>query len=103
MNAKPIEKNEEGRLSVWQRLSYGSVDAGGMFAFSMVSSYLTVFYTDVVGLAPAVISIIMLIARVWDGINDPMMGIICEKTKSRWGRYRPYLLFGAPILAVMTV
>ena len=43
-------KQETGRLPIWRRLCYGSVDAGGMFAFSMVSSYLTVFYTDVVGL-----------------------------------------------------
>ena len=90
-------------LSVWRRAAYGFTDAGGNFAFSMVSSYLTVFYTDVVGLTPAVISVIMLIARIWDGINDPMMGIICEKTQSRWGRYRPYLLFGAPILGFCTV
>ena len=103
MEEKTIQKKEDGRLSVKQRLAYGSVDAGGMFAFSMVSSYLTVFYTDVVGLTPAVISIIMLIARIWDGVNDPMMGVICEKTKTRWGRYRPYLLFGAPVLAIMTI
>ena len=103
MEEKTIQKNKEGRLSLGQRLAYGSFEAGGMFAFSMVSTYLTVFYTDVVGLTPAVISIIMLIARVWDGINDPMMGIICEKTRTRWGRYRPYLLFGAPILAVTTI
>lgn len=92
-----------GRLPVWRRAAYGFTDAGGNFAFSMVSSYLTVFYTDVVGLTPAVISIIMLIARIWDGVNDPMMGIICEKTQSKWGRYRPYLLFGAPILGLCTV
>ena len=103
MNEKNLQKNEEGRLAVWQRLCYGCVDAGGMFSFSMVSSYLTVFYTDVVGLTPAVISIIMLVARIWDGINDPMMGIICEKTNTRWGRYRPYLLFGAPVLAIATI
>ena len=94
---------EEGRLPLWRRLCYGCTDVGGNFAFSMVSSYLTVFYTDVVGLTPAVISIIMLIARIWDGVNDPMMGIIAEKTRSRWGRYRPYLLFGAPVLAIMTI
>lgn len=96
-------QKEEGRLPVWRRAAYGFTDAGGNFAFSMVSSYLTVFYTDVVGLTPAVISIIMLIARVWDGVNDPMMGMIADKTKTRWGKYRPYLLFGAPILAILTL
>ena len=103
MNETIIQKNEEGRLSFLQRLCYGFTDAGGNFAFSMVSSYLTVFYTDVVGLTPAVISIIMLVARVWDGINDPMMGVIADKTRSKWGRYRPYLLFGAPVLGILTV
>lgn len=98
-----MQVNDDGRLPLWRRLSYGFTDAGGNFAFSMVSSYLTVFYTDVVGLAPAVISIIMLIARVWDGINDPMMGMIADKTRTRWGRYRPYLFFGAPVLGIMTV
>lgn len=95
--------SKEGRLPFWRRVCYGCTDAGGNFAFSMVSSYLTVFYTDVVGLTPAVISLIMLIARIWDGINDPMMGIIAEKTNTKWGRYRPYLLFGAPILGFVTV
>lgn len=102
MSTTTIQK-EDVHLSVWKRLCYGSVDAGGMFAFSMVSSYLTVFYTDVVGLTPSVISIIMLIARIWDGINDPMMGVIAEKTRTKWGRYRPYLLFGSPILGIFTV
>ncbi len=101
--SKTMVQKEDGRLPIWRRLCYGSVDAGGMFAFSMVSSYLTVFYTDVVGLTPSVISIIMLIARIWDGINDPMMGVIAEKTRTKWGRYRPYLLFGAPILGIFTV
>jgi len=95
--------SSDGRLPIWRRICYGMTDVGGNFTFSMISSYLTVFYTDVVGLTPAVISVIMAIARVWDGINDPMMGIIADKTNSRWGKYRPYLLFGAPILAICTV
>lgn len=95
--------NTDSKLPTWRRVCYGFTDAGGNFAFSMVSSYLTVFYTDVVGLTPAVIAVIMLIARIWDGVNDPMMGIIAEKTNSRWGRYRPYLLFGAPVLGILTV
>lgn len=102
MSNTTIQK-EDARLPIWRRLCYGSVEAGGMFAFSMVSSYLTVFYTDVVGLTPSAISIIMLIARIWDGINDPMMGVIAEKTRTKWGRYRPYLLFGSPLLGIFTV
>ena len=45
---------------------------------------------------------IMLITRIWDAINDPMLGAIAERTHTRWGRFRPYLLFGAPVLAIAT-
>lgn len=95
--------DENGRLPVWRRVCYGFTDAGGNFTFSIISSYLMVFYTDVVGLTPLAISTIMLAARIWDAVNDPMMGVIADKTKSRWGRYRPYLLFASPLLAILTV
>lgn len=86
-----------------ERISYGLSETGSAFSWTLVSTYLTVFYTDVVGLAPAVISMIMLVARVWDAVNDPMMGVIANRTHTKWGSYRPYLLFGAPVLAVTTV
>ena len=66
-----VRKEREGRLPVWRRLSYGCVGVGGNFAFSMVSSYLTVFYTDVVGLTPAVISIIMPKKAMVHGVLSP--------------------------------
>ena len=73
------------------------------FVWTFVGSYLTVFYSDIVGLAPAAISAIMLIARIWDAINDPMMGAIAERTHSKWGRFRPYIAFGCPFLALFGV
>ena len=72
-------------------------------AESFIGSYLSVFYTDVVGMAPAIASAIMLIAKIWDGVNDPMFGAIAERTNTKRGRFRPYILFGAPILAVLSV
>lgn len=92
-----------GALSFGTKMSYGLSEIGLQFSWTLVSSYLTIFYTDVVGLAPAVISMIMLGARIWDGINDPLMGMIADKTNTKWGRFRPYLLFGAPVLAVLNV
>ena len=67
------------KLSLFQKVGYGFGEAGSTLSFTLISSYLTVFYSDVVGLAPA---------------------IIAENTNSKWGRYRPYILFGAPVLAV---
>lgn len=77
-------------------------EMGSQFSWAMVSSYLTIYYTDVVGLAPSVISAIMLAARIWDAVNDPMFGAIAESTQSPWGRFRPYILFGSPFLALFS-
>ena len=89
------------KLSWKSIIGYGFGEAGTQFSWTLVSSYLTVFYTDVVGLSPVIISAIMLIARIWDAVNDPMFGTIAERhTHTRWGRFRPYILWGAPILAL---
>lgn len=95
-----MDENKE-KMPLKTIIGYGMGEAGCQFSWAMISSYLTVFYSDVVGLAPIVISAIMIIARVWDAINDPMFGNIAENyTHTRWGRFRPYILFGAPILAL---
>ena len=89
-------------MPVWKKIGYGIGEMGSQFSWTMVSSYLTIYYTDVVGLAPSVISAIMLAARIWDAVNDPMFGAIAESTHSRWGRFRPYILFGSPFLALFS-
>lgn len=89
-------------IPVWRKIGYGMGEMGSQFSWAMVSSYLTIYYTDVVGLAPSVISAIMLVARIWDAVNDPMFGAIAESTQSRWGRFRPYILFGSPFLALFS-
>lgn len=82
---------------------YSCGDLASQFVWTFIGTYLTVFYTDIVGLAPAVAAVIMMVAKVWDAINDPMMGAITERTKSKMGRFRPYILFGSPILAIASV
>lgn len=88
------------KLSIRTKIGYSFGEIGSQCSWTLISSYLTVFYTDVVGLTPAVISIIMLVARIWDAVNDPMFGAIAENTRSKWGRFRPYILWGAPVLAL---
>lgn len=82
---------------------YSCGDLASQFVWSFIGTYLTVFYTDIVGIAPAAVAAIMMIARIWDAVNDPMMGAIAERTRSKFGRFRPYIAFGAPVLAVFTV
>ena len=91
------------RLSRKSIFSYALGDLASQLVWTFVGMYLSVYYLDVVGLAPAAASAIMLVAKVWDAVNDPMMGAICERTKSRYGRFRPYILYGAPFLAIFSV
>lgn len=76
---------------------------GQNLIYTLWSSFITAFYTDVFGMNPAVMAAIFVIARVWDGINDPMMGILADRSKSRFGRYRCWLLRMPPIVATCLV
>ena len=91
------------RLSKKSIISYALGDLASQLVWTFVGMYLTVYYLDVVGLAPVVASTIMLVAKVWDAVNDPMMGAICERTNSKHGRFRPYILYGAPLLAIFSI
>ncbi len=89
-----------GKISRKEKISYG---IGGIAASAyqmMVVSFLTYFYTDVFRISAAAVGTLMLVSRLWDGINDPVMGIILDRTKSRWGRFRPYMLFVPPFLGL---
>lgn len=76
---------------------------GQNLIFGLWSNYMLVFYTDIFGIAAGTASIIMLLTRVWDGINDPMMGSIADRTRTKWGRYRPWLLFMVPVIVIFLV
>ncbi len=84
-------------------LAYGAGEVAQQMSWYMINNYLTLFYTDVVGLTASAISLIMLIARVWDAVNDPIMGDIADKTNTRWGKFRPYLMFAPPFLAIFNL
>lgn len=84
-------------------VAYGMGEVGCQLSWYMINNYLTLFYTDVVGLSASAISLIMLIARVWDAVNDPMMGNIADRTHTRWGKFRPYLFMAPPVLAVFNI
>ena len=84
-------------------VGYGLGEVACQMSWYMINNYLNIFYTDVVGLSGAAISTIVLIARIWDAINDPMMGQICDRTHTRWGKFRPYLFFAPPVLAIFNI
>ena len=98
-------RSTDVKLGFGRQLGYGLGEFAGQFFFGFWGSYLSIFYTDQVGLAPGIVSMIFLIARIWDAINDPMFGNIADRHKphKKWGRYRPWILFGAPSLAVLGI
>ncbi len=87
------------RLPLARRLGYGIGDFGFNLFFTTASLYLLFYYTDVLGLSPATAGWVFAIALIWDALFDPFMGHIANRTRTRWGRYRPYLLLGAVPLA----
>ncbi|MDK8643598.1 MFS transporter [Niallia taxi] len=96
-----IEKQE--KLPIVTKVSYGLGDFASQLFWSFSGSYLTIYYTDVMGIAPAVIAMIMLFSRIADGMFDPVLGAIADRTKSKHGRFRPYILYGTPFLALFSV
>ncbi|GFI33367.1 isoprimeverose transporter [Lachnospiraceae bacterium] len=82
---------------------YGMGNFASQLSWTMVGTYLSIFYTDVFGLGVGAVAMLMLIAKVWDGINDPMMGTIMERTHTKFGRFRPYIFVGAIFLVIFTI
>lgn len=76
-------------------LGYAVGDLGMNLNFQLIGFFLAYFYTDVFGISPAHVAGLFLVARIWDAVNDPLMGLIADRTRTRWGQFRPYLLFGA--------
>ena len=80
-----------------------SLNGGPQLIAATINSYLAIFLTDTFGMAASVASVILLIGSIWDAVNDPIMGAIADRTRSRWGRYRPYFLLFPVLLAFVSV
>ena len=94
---------EDGKIKWSIRFAYGCGDTACNVVFGMISTLLTLFYTDYVGINPATIGLIMLISRMFDGVSDAIMGLIVERTKSKWGKSRPWILWMSVPFAVSAV
>jgi GPH family glycoside/pentoside/hexuronide:cation symporter len=103
--AEYIEKVElhEGKLSFWTKFGFGICDLGGNLFFTMMGFYLLYFMTDVVGLAAGLAGTALMIGKVWDAITDPTIGYLSDRTRSRWGRRRPYMFIGSFLLFGMMI
>lgn len=93
----------DGTLSLKEKVGYGFGDAASSMFWKMFSMYLVFFYTDIFGISAAAVGTMFLFTRIWDAANDGIMGVIADRTTTRWGKFRPYLLWMAIPFAVIGV
>ena len=91
------------KLKLKEKAGYGFGDFASSMFWKMFSVYLLFFYTDVFGISAAVVGTMFLVTRIFDGLNDPIMGILADRTNTKWGKFRPYLLWMAIPFALFGV
>ena len=88
-------------LTGTERFAYGIGAVGKDMVYMLSASYISIYFLDVMGISAAAIAVLLLVARVFDAFNDPIMGVLVSKTKTRWGKFRPWLLVGTITNAVI--
>lgn len=90
-------------IKLREKIGYGFGDMASSMFWKLFGSYLMIFYTDVFGLPAAIVGTMFLITRIWDSLFDPIVGVVADRTSTRWGKFRPYLLFLAVPFAIIGV
>jgi glycoside/pentoside/hexuronide:cation symporter, GPH family len=101
--ALPREALERPRLSVKEKVGYSLGDAASNLYFQTFILFLPIFYTDVFGISAAAMGTMLLVTRIFDAANDPLMGVIADRTNTRWGKFRPYIAWLAIPFAIAGV
>lgn len=83
------------KVSLREKVGYGLGDAASSMFWKLFGMYLLYFYTDVFGISAAAVGSMFFITRIWDSLFDPIVGVVCDRTSSRWGKFRPFLLWMA--------
>ena len=103
-NKEVLESSKVKPFGMQDKVGYMLGDVGSCLLFNFIGSYLLVFYTDVFGISAAAVGTLMVVSRVWDAINDPMMGVIVDKRKrTKDGKFRPYLKYMGIPLGIFTI
>ena len=97
------QKETNVKVPLISKIAYGMGDVGCNFSWMFVGNFLMIFYTDVFGIGMGAVAALMLFSRFWDAVNDPVIGALSDKTHTRWGRYRPWLLIAAPLTALVLI
>lgn len=90
-------------IALREKIGYGFGDMASSMFWKLFGAYLMIFYTDVFGISAAMVGTMFLATRVWDSVFDPIVGVIADRTSSRWGKFRPYLLYLAVPFALIGI
>lgn len=93
----------DGKIGVGEKLAYGIGDFGSNMVYANIAAFLTFFYTDVVGMAGAIVGTVMFTSRIFDGISDIVVGTLVDRTKNRYGKARPWVMRSAVPMAITLV
>ena len=99
---EPTQLKSLARLPIKTVLGYGAGDFGFNLAFSLSTTFLLYYYTDVAGISAAAVGTMFLVVRLWDAVADLLAGRLVDRTMTRWGKFRPFLMFGAVPLLFMS-
>lgn len=91
------------KISSFEKFSYGLGCFGQNLVYGLMSSYLMIFYTDNFGLAAATVGTLFLLARIWDAVIDPIIGVLVDRVNTKWGKFRPFILFGGILAGLLTI
>lgn len=94
------DRNYIGKKEFW---TFAAAAGGQGMIYAIMSSYISDFYLNVMGLSPLFVLLLMLLARIWDAVNDPMMGVLADHTQTKWGKFKPYIIVTPIPVAVLTV
>lgn len=103
ITAPGTQSQRLARLGAGEKAGFAAGDFGFNLYWASIGSFIAMYYTDVAGLPAAAAGTMLLVTRLLDAAADPAMGYIADRTRSRWGRYRPYLLFAGPLLVLAGV
>ena len=93
----------ENRLTWRSKIGYGVGTIGKSMSYGLASGFISYWFLSGLGLSPAFLGVMLFVARLWDGVNDLLMGAIIDSTRTKWGKFRPWMVIGAVTNAAVTV
>lgn len=103
MSEKSTDKSLYVKLPAKTKLYYSGIEAGSQLCWTMITSFLMIYLTDSFLIPIEFVATMLLVCKLWDAVNDPIVGILTDRTRSKWGRYRPWIIFSAAPLYILAV